>query len=125
MRDGNSLPASARAILQLADGDKEGDKARKRFNYLMLDALKKNRETVVKEEHAAAGRTRKCAANADDSGSETELQAPGWEQLQAVVVQVVIAIAEVIDDYFEEDRRSYKWAPTITKHLVKLQQQTL
>ena len=77
MRDGNGLPASGQAILQLADGDKEGDKARKRFNYLMLDALKKDRETVVKEVLTAAGRKHKRVPNVDDPGSETELQAPG------------------------------------------------
>ena len=120
MRDGNGLPASGRAILQLADSDKEGDNARKRFNYLMLDALKKDRETMVKEVLAAAGRKRKHAANADDPGSETELQAPGQEQLEAVVVQVVIGRAGVIDDYFEEYRRSYKWPTAMTKHLMKL-----
>ena len=77
MRDGNGLPVFGRAILQLADGDKEGDKACKRFNYMMLDALEKDKKTVVKEELAATGRKRKHIANIDDPGSETELQAPG------------------------------------------------
>jgi len=125
MRDGSGLPASGRALLQLPDGDKEGDKARKRFNYLMLDALKKDRETVVKEGLAAAGRKRKRAADDNDPGSETELQAPGREQLEAVVVWVVIARAGVIDDYYEEEGRTYKWATAMTKHLVKLRQRIL
>ena len=120
MRDRNSLPTSSRAILQLANGDKEGDKARKCLNYLMLHALKKDRETMVKEELTAAGRKLKRAANADDPGSKTELQATGREQLEAVVIRVVIDRAVVIDGYFEEDRRLYKWATTITKHLMKL-----
>ena len=120
MRDGNGLSASGRAILQLKEGDKQGVKACKCFNYLMLDALKKDRETVVKKGLAAAGRKHKHTVNTDDPGSETELQAPGREQLEVVVVQVVTARARVIDDYFEEDRRSYKWATAIMKHLMKL-----
>src|SRR6266576_2918278 len=115
MRDGSGLPASGRALLQLPDGDKEDDKARKRFNYLMLDALKKDRETVVKEGLAAAGRKRKRAADDNDPGSETELQASGREQLEAVVVRVVIARAGVIDDYYKEEEWTYKWATAMMK----------
>ena len=91
----------------------------------MLDALKKDREIVVKEGLAASGRKRKRAVNADATGSETDLQATGREQLEAVVVRVVIARSGVIDDYFEKDRRSYNCATAMTKHLVNLRQWTL
>ena len=121
IRNGNAFLASGQAILQLADGDKETDKAHKRFNYLMLDAVKKDRETLVKEGLVAAGRKHKRVANTEYRGREAELQATGREQLQVVVVRVVIARAGVIDDYFEEDGSSYKWATAMREHLVKLQ----
>ena len=37
MKAENGLPASGRAILKVRRGDKEGDKARERFYYLILD----------------------------------------------------------------------------------------
>ena len=39
MEDGNGLPVSGRALLQLPWGDKEGGKARDRFHYLLLDTV--------------------------------------------------------------------------------------
>jgi len=50
----NRLPSSGRKLLKSAKGDKEGDKARKHFHYLLLHSLKKDRETEVKEGLAAA-----------------------------------------------------------------------
>jgi len=42
----NGLPASGWALLQSDKGDKDGDKARDRFHYLLLDNQKKDREAV-------------------------------------------------------------------------------
>jgi len=50
----NGLPSSRHKLLKSAKGDKDGDKARERFHYLLLDSLKKDRETEVKEGLAAA-----------------------------------------------------------------------
>jgi len=50
------LPASGRILLNTLVGDKEGDKARDRFHYLLLDSLKKDHETGVKEGLASAAR---------------------------------------------------------------------
>jgi len=52
----NRLLASGRVLLQSDKGDKDGDKARDRFYYLLLDSLKKDRETETKEGLASAKR---------------------------------------------------------------------
>lgn len=90
----------------------------------MLDAIKKDRETIVKEECVVAGRKVKCTANADDQGSDTKIEALEWEQLEAVVKRVVIASVGFIDNNYKEEGRSYQWAIAIRKDLVKLQQCT-
>ena len=68
----NSLPASGRRLLRTAKGDKDGDKARERYHHLMLDSLKKDRETENKEGLLAAARRRQQAAN--DSEEETSMR---------------------------------------------------
>jgi len=45
----NELPSSGRKLLKSAKGDKDGDKAHERCHHLLLDSLKKDRETEVKE----------------------------------------------------------------------------
>ena len=66
----NGLPASGRNMLTLPHGDRDGEKARERFHHLLLDSLKKDRETDTKSGLAVAARKRKLAA--DDSGEEAE-----------------------------------------------------
>ena len=53
MNPDHGLPASGRTMLSLPQGDKDGDKARKRCHHLLLDSLKKDRETLTKEGLAA------------------------------------------------------------------------
>jgi len=48
------LPASGRKLLTSAQGDKDGEKSQQRFHHHLLDSLKKDRETEVKEGLAAA-----------------------------------------------------------------------
>ena len=62
----NGLPASGGTMLSLPHGVKDGDKARKRFHHLVLDSLKKDRETLTKEGLASAAQKRKRAANDSD-----------------------------------------------------------
>ena len=69
MQAKNGLPASGRTLLRTAVGDQEGDNARDRFHHLLLDSLKKDRETGVKEGLASAVRQRENAAN-DSDGDE-------------------------------------------------------
>ena len=85
----NGLPASGRALLQSNKGDKDGDKARDRFHYLLLDSLKKDRETETKEGLASAKRKRDQAANDSDGDAPGPIEAP------ALVVRV--AIIQLVD----------------------------
>ena len=62
----NGLPASGGTMLSLPQGDKDADKARKPFHHLLLDSLKKDRETLTKEGLASAVQKRKRAANDSD-----------------------------------------------------------
>ena len=80
----NGLPASGRELLRAPAGYKEGDKAWERFNYLMLDSLKKDRETDTKSGLAAASRWREKAG---DISLQTD---PRPISLTGVTVRVVI-----------------------------------
>jgi len=80
----NGVPASGRALLQSDKGDKDGDKARDRFHYLLLDSLKKDRETETKEGLASVKRKRDQAANDSDGDAPGPIEAP------ALVVRVAI-----------------------------------
>jgi len=80
----NGLPASGWALLQSDKGDKGGDKARDRFHYLLLDSLKKDRETETKEGLASAKGKRDQAANDSDGDASCPIEAP------ALVVRVAI-----------------------------------
>ena len=80
----NRLPASGRALLQSDKGDKDGDKARDRFQYLLLHSLKKYRETESKEGLASAKR------NQDQTAYDSDGDAPDPIESSALVVRVVI-----------------------------------
>jgi len=70
------LPASGRTLLNTPVGDKEGDKARNRFHHLLLDSLKKDHETGVKEGLASAARQRENATNDSDGNEERPIILP-------------------------------------------------
>ena len=57
-------------MLILPRRDSDGKKARERFHHLLLDHVKKDRETETKSGLPAVPRNRKLAA--DDSGEEAE-----------------------------------------------------
>jgi len=80
----NRLPASGQVLLQSDKRDKDGDKARDSFNYLLLDSLKKDREMETKEGLASANRKRDQAANNSDGNT------PGPIVASALVVRVAI-----------------------------------
>ena len=76
----NGLPASGRALLQAPVGNKEGDKARERFNHLMTDSLKKDRETDIKSGLAMASRWRERATKASPETDPHPISFPGVTQ---------------------------------------------
>ena len=83
----NGLPASGGTMLSLPQGDKDGDKARKRFYHLLLDSLKNDRETLTKEGLASAAQKRKRAANDSDeyAAPPRQMNNPG-EPVRVVLV---------------------------------------
>ena len=66
----NGPHASGENMSTLPRRDSNGEKARERFHYMLLDSLKQDRETDTKFGLVATARKRKLAAN--DSGEEAE-----------------------------------------------------
>jgi hypothetical protein len=54
----NGFPAKGRTLVLKAKGHKEGDLAKMRLNHLLLDSLKKDRATEVKEGLLSTGSKR-------------------------------------------------------------------
>jgi len=109
----NGLPASGGQLLTSAKGDKDDEKARQRFHHLLLDSLKKDRETEVKEGLAAAALQREHAAN--DSDKE--------EGSQPIVTKSVIVRVVIIDPDNATDVANdggYCWATVKVRQFVAL-----
>ena len=92
MQAKHGLPASGRTLLSTPVGDKEDDKARDQFNHLLLDSLKKDRESGVKEGLASAARQWENAANDSDGNEECPIILP------SVLVQVAIVNPNIAQD---------------------------
>jgi len=88
----SGLPVSGRTLLNTPIGDKEGNKATDRFHHLLLDSLKKDRETGVKEDLASAGRQRENAANNSYGNEERPIILP------SVLVRVAIVNPNIAED---------------------------
>jgi len=114
----NGLPASGWALLQSDKGDKDRDKARDRFHYLLLDSLKKDRETETKEGLASAKRKRDQAFNVSDEDTPGPIESP------TLVVRVVIIDPEDARDQ-QPMRGNYCWANARNKRLVPLPRITM
>lgn len=124
MNDENGLPASGRALLQLPRGDKEGDRAKDRFHYLLLDALKKDRETLTREGLQAGQRKRRRAANDVPEELAADPAEPPMPP-PSDVVRVVIVEPDVPGDVVNAGNHIYKWANANRSQLVKLEKHTL
>ncbi|KAF8415029.1 hypothetical protein EV426DRAFT_710594 [Tirmania nivea] len=114
----HGLPASGRKLVMTAKGDKEGDKARERFHYLLLDCLKKDRETETKEGLSSAKRRWENAAN--DSGEETTRPTT----IPFYTVRVAIIDLNNNTDINPVDG-NYYWANAQNKQHVALRKVTL
>ena len=116
----NGLPASGRNMLTLPRGDRDGEKARERFHHLLLDSLKKDRETDTKSGLVAAARKRKLAA--DDSGeeAETSTRRPMAVPLETIRVVVVERQKELVGQ-----TGNLPWATARIKQLVPLRNMTV
>ena len=122
-RVGNGLPASGKGLLELRREDKEGNKANERFNYLLLDALKKDRETETREGLAAAARKRK--RDEDDTDNDDPDQPPVADATPITTIRVVVVEPDNPADVIDGPLGKYKWATAGRKQLVKLKDRTL
>ena len=111
----NGLPASGGTMLSLPQGDKDGDKARKRFHHLLLDSLKKDWETLTTEGLASAAQKRKRAANDSD-----EYAAPPRPMNNPGEPVRVVLVDPDKDTDLQGNTGQFKWATASTKQIVVL-----
>jgi len=112
MQANHGLLASGRILLNTPVGDKEGNKARDRFHHLLLDSLKKDRETGVKEGLASAARQQENATNDSDRNEERPIILP------SILVQVAIVNPNIAKD--TNATGEYVWATARRKQFVVL-----
>ena len=84
----NGLPASGKRMLNLPRGDKDGERPRERFHYLLLDSLKKDRETMTKGGLASAAIKRKRVVNDTDDYESAPLR-PNNTPTEAIRVLLI------------------------------------
>jgi len=112
MQPKSGLPASGRTLLNTPVGGKEGNKARDRFHHLLLDSLKKDHETGVKEGLASAARQGENAANDLDGNEERPIILP------SVLLRVAIINPNGAVD--TNTAGEYIWATARRKQFVAL-----
>ena len=113
----NGLSASGRQLRRAQVGDKGGDNAREKFNYLMLDSLKKDRETDTKSALASASRRRERSRDIDISAQSDPLISPTGFTIRVVIVDPQEAL----------DKRAghYRWATACKRQFVTLKHITI
>ena len=121
MRAENGLPASEERMLSLLQGDKDGEKARERFHYLLLDSLKKDRETMTKGGLASVAIKCKCAVYDTDDDESAPL-CPNNSPTEAICV-LLIHPDKPMDLVGASGQ--FKWATARTKQLVDLKELTI
>ena len=113
----NGLSASRRNMLTLPR-DRDGEKAREQFHYLLLDSLNKDRETDMKYGLAATARKRKLAANDSGEEAETSTRRPMAAPLETIRVVVVDRQKELMSG-------NLQWVTARIKQLVPLRNLTV
>ncbi|KAF8415070.1 hypothetical protein EV426DRAFT_701827 [Tirmania nivea] len=113
----NGLPASRCTLLGMQREDKEGDKAQKRFHYLLLDSLKKDCETETRDGLIAASRWR------ENNRDDLEVAQPRPIMVASATVQVVIVNPNEAAD--KNANLDYVWATATKKQLVGLKNVTI
>ena len=121
MRAHSGLPASGGRMLNLTRGDKDGEKARERFPYLLLDFVKKDRETMMKGGLASAAIKRKHAVNDSDDDESAPLRL-NYKQTEAI--RVLLIDPDKPMDLVGASGQ-FKWATAGTKQLVALKELTI
>lgn len=102
-----------------------GRQAKEHLNHLVLDCLKKGRETETKEDLAKASRKRRAAAADLDEEEEDDISQPA----AATVVRVYIADPDApacrIVPAVTDPALAYKWATCPKSQLVRLKEISL
>ncbi|KAF8416583.1 hypothetical protein EV426DRAFT_578631 [Tirmania nivea] len=105
----NELPASRHTLLGMQRGDKEGNKAQERFHHLLLDSLKKDRETETRDSLTAASRWR------ENNRDNLEVAQPRPIMVASATVRVVIVNPNEAAD--KNPNLDYIWATATKKQL--------
>ena len=122
MRAANGLlPASGERMLNLARGDKDGEKARERFHYLLHDSLKKDREKMTKGGLASVVIKRKRAVNDMDDDESAPLR---QNNTPTEAIRVLLIDPDKPMDLVEASGQ-FKWATAGMKQLVALKELTI
>ena len=108
-------------MLNLARGDEDGEKARERFHYLLLDSLKEDREKMTKGGLASAAIKCKRAVNDMDDDESAPLR-PNNTPTEAI--RVLLIDPDKPMDLVEASGQ-FKWATAGTKQLVALKELTI
>ena len=102
-------------MLTLPRGDRDSEKAKERFHHVLLDRLKKDRETDAKSGLVAAARKRKFAAHDSGEEAETSTRHPMAAPLETIRVVVVEGQNELVGQ-----TGNLPWATARIKQLVPL-----
>ena len=102
-------------MLSLPQGGKDGHKVRKTFHHLLLDSLKKDRETLTKEGLVSTAQKCKRAANdSDEYGAPPRPINNTGEPVRIVLVD------PDKDTDLSGNTGQFKWATASTKQIVVL-----
>ena len=121
MRVENGLPASRETMLNLPRGDKNGEKVRERFPYLLIDFLNKDGETMTKGGLESTAIKRKRAVNNTDDDESAPLH-PNNTPTKAI--RVLLIDPDKPMDLVGASGQ-FKWAMGRTKQLVALKELTI
>lgn len=121
METSHGLPASGKRMLNLPQGDKDGEKARERFHHLLLDSLKKDRETATKDGLAsAAQKGKRAATDSDDDAGPSRPNAT----MPTEAIRVVLIDPDILSEMHGPSGQ-FKWATAAAKRLVALKETTV
>ena len=117
----NGLPAFGERMLNLLQGDKDGEKAWERFHYLLLDSQKQDRETMTKEGLASVAIPCKRAVNNTDDDESAPLRP---NNIPTEAIRVLLIDPDKPMDLMGANGH-FQWATGGTKQLVAVKELTI
>ena len=113
----NGLLALSKQILRAQVGDNEGGNPQEKFNYLMLDSLKKNRKTDTNSALTSALKRRERSTNINILAQSDLLISPIDVTIQVVIVDHEVAVDKPTGHYY--------WATACKRQLVTFKHITI